>query len=191
MIISQLEQKLDNDINDIVQCFEDMRSLSPVIVSIASLVSKKLSLGGTVYFCGNGGSAADSQHLAAELQGRYLADRASMASIALTTNTSTLTAIANDYSFAEIFSRQIEGLGKQHDVLFCISTSGNSENVIRAARAARGMGLHTVSMTGAGGGMLAEICDHSICVPSDDTPHIQEMHIAVGHMICGIVEGAL
>lgn len=161
------------------------------IARIGQAITERMRSGGMTMFCGNGGSAADAQHLAAELQGRFLHDRRPMASVALTTNTSTLTAIGNDYGYDQVFDRQVIGLGRPDDVLVGLSTSGNSRNVIRAVEAARGMGIYTLGLTGAGGGAMAEICDDCICVPSDHTARIQEMHIAVGHMLCEIIEAEL
>ena len=160
------------------------------IEAAARLMIEGLKGGGKVLFCGNGGSAADSQHLAAELTGRYLRDRAPLAAVALTVDTSALTAIANDYSYDEVFSRQVRGLGRAGDVLVGISTSGNSRNVVAALEAARALGMRTVGLTGAAGGRMKELCDVCLCVPSTDTPRIQEMHIAAGHMLCELVENA-
>ncbi|RLD88515.1 MAG: phosphoheptose isomerase [Bacteroidetes bacterium] len=148
-------------------------------------------LGGKVLFCGNGGSAADAQHLAAELSGRYLYDRDPLYSEALHVNTSYLTAVANDYSYDLIYSRMIKGSGKKGDVLFGISTSGNSVNVINALKQAKELGMKTVAFTGAGGGEMASVADLSIRVPSEDTPRIQEAHIMIGHIICEIIESEL
>jgi len=142
-------------------------------------------------FCGNGGSAADSQHLAAELQGRFLRERAPLAALALTANASALTAIGNDYGFDEVFERQLRGLAKSGDVLIGISTSGNSKNVLRALTAAKSMGLYTVGLTGESGAAMVNCCDAIVRVPSKHTARIQEMHIGVGHVICQIIEDAL
>lgn len=144
--------------------------------------------GGKVLFCGNGGSAADAQHLAAEFVGRYLYDRPSIPAMALTVDTSALTAIGNDYGYDQVFARQVSGLGQAGDVLVGISTSGHSVNVIQAVTTAKDKGLTTIGMTGESGGQLANLCDVCICVPSPHTNHIQEMHIAVGHYLCGAVE---
>jgi len=148
-------------------------------------------LDGKVLFCGNGGSAADAQHLAAELSGRYLYDRDPLYSEALHVNTSYLTAVANDYSYDLIYSRMIKGSGKKGDVLFGISTSGNSVNVINALKQAKELGMKTVAFTGAGGGEMASVADLCIKVPSEDTPRIQEAHIMIGHIICEIIESEL
>lgn len=143
---------------------------------------------GRAFFFGNGGSAADSQHIAAEFIGRFKKERRSLPAVALTTDTSILTALGNDYGFEYVFSRQIEGLGQKGDIAFGISTSGNSKNVIEAVKAAKEKGLKTVSMTGGDGGMLAELTDISIIVPSKDTARIQESHICIAHTICELVE---
>ena len=164
--------------------------LSELIAGIADEIVSRLRRGGTVMFCGNGGSAADCQHLAAELQGRFLKERAPLAAVALTANSSTLTALGNDYGFEEIFERQIRSLGKPADVLIAISTSGNSRNVIRALEAAKSIGMYAVGFTGRSGGTMSNCCDVVVRVPSDRTPRIQEMHIGVGHAICQIVEDA-
>ena len=146
---------------------------------------------GKILLCGNGGSAADSQHIAAELIGRFQKERKSIPAIALTTDASILTSLANDYSFDIIFSRQVEGLGKRGDVLLGISTSGNSPNVVKAVEQAKKMGLVTVAMTGWDGGKLTKIADIAIVVPSTNTARIQESHIAFAHAICEVVEDEL
>ncbi|AXK39036.1 D-sedoheptulose-7-phosphate isomerase [Crenobacter cavernae] len=161
-----------------------------VSASIEKIVSC-LRTGGKVMFCGNGGSAADSQHLAAEFTGRFIKDRRPLAALALSTDTSALTCIGNDYSFDDVFLRQVMGLGKEGDCLVGISTSGNSRNVILAVEAAKDMGIHTIGLLGRDGGKLATLCDCSIVVPSDVTARIQEAHILIGHTLCGGVEQAL
>jgi D-sedoheptulose 7-phosphate isomerase len=158
------------------------------IAEIAETCSQSLCDGNKIMFCGNGGSAADAQHLAAELSGRFYLDRKPLAAEALTVNTSFLTAVANDYSFDEVYARLVEGSGHAGDVLVGLSTSGNSENVIRAFKAAHRKGIITVGLTGESGGKLAELSDFIIRVPSSDTPRIQEAHILIGHIICEIVE---
>ena len=159
-----------------------------VIQLMAERCKEALKSGNKVFFCGNGGSAADAQHLAAELIGRFQKERRSLASVALTTDTSILTAVANDYGYDEVFARQVEGLGRSGDVLIGISTSGNSANVVKAALKARDTGMHTIAFTGEGGGKLKDICDITFAVPSKVTARIQEMHIMVGHIICELVE---
>ena len=141
--------------------------------------------------CGNGGSAADAQHIAAELIGRFVGDRRALPAVALTTDTSALTAIANDYGYDAVFSRQVEGLGRAGDVLLSISTSGNSESVNEASRAATLLGMHTMALTGKGGGALEALVDLALVVPSEVTAHIQECHIVIGHLLCDGIEQGL
>lgn len=157
----------------------------------AALVSNAFRSGFRVYLCGNGGSAADAQHIAAELAGRLRKDRRGLPAIALTVNPSVLTAIANDYGYEAVFARQVEALGRPGDVLVGISTSGTSRNVVAALSAAHTAGLSTIGLMGKAGGPMKEHCDVAILVPSSDTQRIQEAHIAVGHAICEIVEREL
>ncbi|MCX6235383.1 MAG: D-sedoheptulose 7-phosphate isomerase [Bacteroidetes bacterium] len=152
---------------------------------------KSLRKGGKVMFCGNGGSAADAQHLAAELTGRFYFDRPPLNAEALHVNTSYLTAVANDYSFDEVFSRLVRARGRKGDVIIGISTSGNSKNVILALRVAREMGIITVGMTGETGGLMKDLCNYQLKVPSADTPRIQETHILIGHILCELVESKM
>ncbi|MCZ2338421.1 MAG: D-sedoheptulose 7-phosphate isomerase [Chitinophagales bacterium] len=154
------------------------------------LITEAFRSGHKVLFCGNGGSAADAQHLAAEFSGRFYKDRRALPAEALHTNTSYLTAVANDYSYDVIYSRLIEGIGQPGDVLFLLSTSGNSQNIVNAALAARDRQMISIWLTGSKGGKLNGLCDHLIHVPSDDTPRIQEAHILIGHIICQMVESA-
>ncbi len=144
--------------------------------------------GGKILLAGNGGSAADAQHIAAELVGRYGFERASLSAIALTTDTSALTAIGNDYGYEKIFSRQLEGLGSRDDLFIGISTSGNSANLLRAFEAAQGKAIRTVALVGRDGGAMASMADVAIVVPSMQTPRIQESHILIGHLLCDIIE---
>ncbi len=143
---------------------------------------------GKILFCGNGGSAADAQHLAAELSGRFYRDRPPLYAEALHVNTSYLTAVANDYAFEEVYARMIRAMGRPGDVLFAISTSGNSRNILSAIEAARAQGMRVVGMTGQSGGKMQGLCDFMLAVPSMDTPRIQEAHILMGHIICELVE---
>jgi len=181
-------RKIEKEFDLISENFSKIKMLAPLISEIAGIWTHALEGGNKVIFCGNGGSAADSQHLAAELMGRYKIDRNPLCAISLTTDTSALTAIANDYGYENVFSRQLRGLGNRGDVLVGISTSGNSVNVIEAFYVAKKMGIFTVAFTGEGGGRMKEVADLSLCVPSHLTNNIQEMHIASGHIICGIVE---
>lgn len=157
----------------------------------AKTIIETYKQGGRVYFCGNGGSAADAQHLSAELSGRFYFDRKPLAAEALHVNTSYMTAVANDYSFELVFAREVEAFCKKSDVLVGISTSGNSKNVIRAFEKAKAKGVTTIAMTGKGGGNMASLSDILIAIPSNDTPRIQESHIMAGHIICQIVEEEL
>lgn len=161
--------------------------LLELILQIAEVCSNSLKSGGKIIFCGNGGSFADAQHLAAEFTSRFLFDRPALASLALGTNSSGMTAMGNDYGFEQVFSRELEALAKKEDVFIGISTSGNSPNVINAVKTAKKLGLKTYILTGESGGKLREQAD-CVLVPSNDTPRIQESHILIGHIICGFVE---
>lgn len=161
------------------------------IKSAAQSCVESLQDGGKVHFCGNGGSAADAQHLAAELSGRFYYDRKPLNAEALHVNTSYLTAVANDYSFNMIYSRMIEASAKQGDVLVAISTSGNSENIVKAIETAKQKKMLVVGMTGETGGKMATLCDILINVPSSCTPRIQEAHIMIGHIICELIESTI
>ncbi len=162
-----------------------------VIAEIASLIIDSYRSGGKVIFLGNGGSAADAQHLACELVGKFQAERSALPAIALSVNTSILTAIGNDYGFERVFARQIEAWARPEDVVVGISTSGNSTNVLKAMEAARKIGAKTVGFTGRSGGELKKSVDLCLRIPSDSTPRIQEGHITAGHVICSLVESAL
>lgn len=161
------------------------------VVATAEAMTKCLRGGNKVLFFGNGGSAADAQHLAAELSGRFLRERPSLSGWALTTNTSALTAIGNDYSFDEVFTRQIQGIGCAQDVAFAISTSGNSPNVLKAVELARKKKMVAIGLAGKTGGKLRERVDHCICIPSEQTPRIQEAHILTGHILCELIDEEL
>lgn len=161
------------------------------IAEFAKRCAGALETGGKVMLAGNGGSAADAQHIAAEWVGRFKRERRPLPAIALTTDTSLLTAVANDYGFEEIFARQVQGLARPGDVFIGISTSGNSPNVLKALSACREMGVTTVGLTGAGGGKMAAQCDLLLTVPSTDTPRIQEAHILIGHIVCALVDELL
>jgi D-sedoheptulose 7-phosphate isomerase len=150
-----------------------------------------LQQGGKILFAGNGGSAADAQHMAGEFVSRFAFDRPGLAAVALTTDTSILTAIGNDYGYEQLFSRQVQALGRRGDVLVAYSTSGRSPNILRALATAREAGLLTLGLTGNRGGPMRELCDHLLEVPSPDTPKIQEGHLILGHILCGLVERAL
>jgi len=162
-----------------------------LIAQMAVLVATRLRAGHKLIIFGNGGSAADAQHIAAEFLGRYMAEREALPAIALTTDTSALTSIGNDYGFEHIFSRQIQALAKRGDVALGISTSGGSENVLRGLGVARELGLATLGFTGQNGGKMRSLVDLCLCVPSNATPRVQEAHILVGHILTGIVENVL
>lgn len=178
-------------IRESINVKEGLLEHGKTIKGISQVILKAYRSKKKVILFGNGGSAADAQHIAAELSGRFYLDRSSLPAIALTVNTSSLTAIGNDYSFSEIFSKQLEGLGNKDDVAVGISTGGNSENVIKALKLAKRKGLVTVGLTGRSGGKMKEVVDLCLCAPSDNTPRIQEAHITVGHIICEIVEKEL
>jgi D-sedoheptulose 7-phosphate isomerase len=169
---------------------DSLSSCKDDIVKMAEMVIGCLKSGGKVLLCGNGGSAADAQHIACELAGRFNMERPGLTALSLTTNTSTLTAVANDYGFQKVFSRQVEALGSPGDLLIALSTSGVSPNILDALRAARNERLSTAGLSGKGGGEMADLCDLCIVVPSDSTPRIQEVHITIGHAICDLVERA-
>ncbi len=172
-------------------CFRQLAGQADTVGRIADMCARSLRAGHKILFCGNGGSAADSQHLAAELIGRYKMERRPLPAIALTTDTSILTAVGNDYGYDDVFRRQVEGLGEAGDVLVAISTSGNSRNVLLAMRQARKMGIASAAFTGAGGGAMKDEADVCLAVPSSLTNHIQEMHIACGHLVCEYIERSL
>lgn len=171
--------------------FVQLDALEAEVERAGETIARALEAGGKLLVCGNGGSAADSQHIAAELTGRFIRDRRPLAAIALSTDTSALTSIANDYAFDEVFARPVRALGRAGDVLLGISTSGNSANVLRAVDAARELGLTTVGLLGRDGGELRTRCDQAIVVPSTTTARIQEAHILIGHTLCGLVEQKL
>jgi len=162
--------------------------LQGIVAQIVSQVVSSLRNGKRIYFCGNGGSAADAQHLAAEFSGRFYIDRDALPAEALHCNTSYLTAVANDYSYEVIYSRLIKGIAQEGDILFGLSTSGNSGNIVRAFETAREKGVVTIGFTGEGGGKMKPLSDYLIDVPSKNTPRIQEVHMLLGHIICQLVE---
>jgi D-sedoheptulose 7-phosphate isomerase len=165
-----------------------IETLIPSIESGCSMMITAIQNGHIVFFAGNGGSAADAQHIAAELTGRFVKERRPLPGIALTTDTSALTAIANDYGYEHVFSRQLEALAKEADLFVGISTSGNSPGILKAFETARNLGCKTLGLSGKGGGKMNAICDLNIVVPSDVTARIQEMHILIGHILCKSVD---
>lgn len=189
---------MQQKIKDIIQASIDVKQrilsdavLTGKIEQVTILIAKAFANGNKVLFCGNGGSAADAQHLAAEFSGRFYSDRDPLPSEALHCNSSYLTAVANDYGYDVVYSRIVKGTGRPGDVLVGLSTSGNSVNIVKALEEAKKIGMISVGLTGEGGGKMKAICDHLINVPSNDTPRIQESHIMIGHIICQLVEQEL
>ena len=173
---------------DVKQQVLQSQELLTTVSKVVEVVTFSLKNGGRIYFCGNGGSAADAQHLAAEFSGRFYKDRKALPAEALHCNTSYLTAVGNDYGFDLVYSRLIDGIGNKGDVLIGLSTSGNSANIVKAFEVAKQKGVITVGFTGATGGAMKSLSDHLINIPSKDTPRIQESHIMIGHIICQLVE---
>ena len=182
------KEHIEQQIIDHFKLNETIISLSDKIEQIAEKAVSVLKKEGTIFWCGNGGSASDSQHLAAELVGRFEKDRPPLKSIALNTDTSIMTAISNDYSYDLVFKRQLEVLGNKKDLLIAISTSGNSKNIIKVLEEAKKKELYSVALLGKNGGEAKNIADLSIIIPSQSTARIQEMHILIGHLICSFVE---
>ncbi|MBI2275538.1 MAG: D-sedoheptulose 7-phosphate isomerase [Chitinophagaceae bacterium] len=186
---------MEKRIKEIIEASIDTKSkiladqkLQKTVADCVSIITASFKNGNKVLFCGNGGSAADAQHLAAEFSGRFYKDRKALPSEALHCNTSYLTAVANDYSYDVIYSRLLEGVGAKGDVLVGLSTSGNSKNILNAFAVAKTMGITTIAFTGESGGKMKDVCDYLINVPSADTPRIQESHIMLGHIVCELVE---
>ena len=170
--------------------FQELETVAEAIEAACVVCIRAIQQGRTLYFCGNGGSAADAQHFAAELVGRYHKERLAFRAVALTVDSSVLTSVGNDYGFEEVFSRQVEGFVREGDVLVAISTSGDSVNILRAIEVAKKLGARTIGLTGRDGGKMMHLCDVVICAPDRDVPHIQELHTAIGHILCGEIEGA-
>ena len=183
LVRRQLAQSVET-----MQAVRDDRQIHDTLVEIGALTAHALQTGHKLMVAGNGGSAADAQHLVAEFVARLTVDRPALRAIALTTDTSILTAIGNDYAYDEVFARQIEALGQPGDVFLGISTSGNSKNILRAITEARRLGVHTIGFTGNGGGSMRTLCDHNIIIPSRVTMNIQESHLALEHIFCMLVE---
>jgi len=186
-----MQTKINSIINASIQVKQDIiekGELAATLEKVIAVITQAFKNGNSVYFAGNGGSAADAQHLAAEFSGRFYKDRKALPSEALHCNTSYLTAVANDYSYDVIYSRLLEGLAKPGDVLVGLSTSGNSANIVKAFEKAKELKVVTIGFTGAAGGKMKELSDYLINVPSTDTPRIQESHILLGHIICELVE---
>lgn len=182
-------EKLNKHFDEHIETIKKLVALEARnIIKISSLLSTVLQNEGGIYWCGNGGSAADCQHLAAELVGRFKNNRRPLKSISLTTDSSVLTCIANDFGYDQIFARQIEGVGRVGDILVCVSTSGESTNIISALNAAKKMNITTIALLGKSGGAAKNLADHSIVVPSHSTARIQEAHILLGHIFCDLIE---
>ena len=178
-------------LNEAAQSFSAITDIAQVVDEAAQCVTESFKQGGKIFLCGNGGSAGDAQHLEAEFLGRFLKERQPLPAIALTTNASAVTAIANDYDYSDVFSRQLQGLAKPGDVLIAISTSGNSPNVIKALEMASICQVKSIALTGQKSSKASELADIAIKAPSSATPRIQEMHIAIGHTLCEIAENNL
>lgn len=182
---------MDREFDKSIKLLNDMSAdsaLRGLVMQAVTASVEALKRGNKLLFAGNGGSAADAQHWAGELVSRFNFDRPGLAAIALTTDTSILTAIGNDYGYDYVFARQVEALGRKGDLIFAISTSGNSKNIVRAIQASRAAGIGVIGFTGQGGGAMAELCDICLRMPSDETPKVQEGHELLGHMICGLIE---
>jgi len=185
---------IENIIQSSIEVKQQLLADPFLLTSIENVVAEmveSLNNDGKILFCGNGGSAADAQHIAAELSGRFYTDRAPLYAEALHVNSSYMTAVANDYSYEVVYSRMIQGCGRKGDLLVGISTSGNSKNIIKALEVAKEKGMITIGMTGASGGKMKELCTYLLNVPSNDTPRIQESHILLGHIICQLIEEKL
>lgn len=181
---------IKNEWDEHLKTLKASEALMPQIAKMAEILNAVLKKGGKVLICGNGGSAADSQHFAAELSGRFKKERKALAGIALSTDTSALTAIGNDYGFERVFSRQVEALGREGDALVGISTSGKSANVLEAFKVAKELKMHCLGLSGKGGGAMNALCELNLVVPSEDTARIQEMHILSIHALCALIDHA-
>lgn len=186
-----MQNQIIREFQDHIQITQEtLKELEAEILKVSQIMIETLKNGNKLLICGNGGSAADAQHFSAELTGRYKVERRGLPSIALSTDTSALTAIGNDYGFEFVFSRQVEALANHGDVVFGISTSGNSVNVFNAFKEGKKRGCKCVGLSGKGGGMMNEICDLHLVIPSNDTPRIQEMHILIIHLLCQAIDEA-
>src|SRR3989304_10628295 len=187
-----MKEIITKSYNESIYCKEAFfKQNLQMIIQSAELVADTFKAGNKLLLCGNGGSAADAQHIAAEFVNRFVIERPPLPAIALSTDTSIITSIGNDYSFDQIFSKQVKAIGKEGDVLLAISPSGESKNVIMAVKVARGMGIKTIGLTGKGGGKMAKMVDILLNVDSDVTPRIQEVHITAGHIICDLIDHIL
>ena len=187
----QAKENFSKQLDQNISVFSNLKTIEESVVSASGLINNSIKSGGKLMLCGNGGSAADSQHIAAELVGRFIKDRRPLPAIALSTDTSAITCISNDYGYEYIFSRQVESLGNEADVLLAISTSGNSNNIVEAIKTAKQKKLKVIGLLGKDGGVIKEMCDIPIIVPSDVTARIQEVHIFLGHFFCLMLEKSL
>jgi D-sedoheptulose 7-phosphate isomerase len=183
-----MQTRLRRTLADHLEVIRGLEPLLPEVERLAGRATGCLRAGGRIFWMGNGGSAADCQHLAAELVGRFERDRSGLASIALTTDTSILTSVANDYDFKQVFAKQVRALGRPGDLAWGISTSGNSANVVAGLDAARELGLKTLALSGGDGGPVAAAAEMALTVPSRNTPRVQEVHITIGHVLCDLVD---
>lgn len=183
-----MKEKIQKYFQTVSNNFQLLEKQTQNIESASNIIIDSLKKRNKIIFCGNGGSAADSQHLSAELMGRYKLDRNPLPAISLTVDTSAITAIGNDYGYEHVFSRQLSGIGNKNDVLYATSTSGTSKNIIEAVKTAKEMGIHVIALTGNNKTTISDYADVVINAPSNETNYIQEMHIAIGQLICGIVE---
>ena len=186
-----MKTTIEKEIAEHLKVAETMSSLTNKVEIATQICIDCLKKGGKILLFGNGGSAADAQHIAAEIVGRYKVERKGLPAIALTTDTSVITSIANDYDYLQVFARQVEALANKGDVLIGISTGGTSANIISALKLANDLGCKTIGLSGKGGGEFNSLCDVNIIVPSEDTPRIQEMHIVIGHTICHLIEQSI
>ena len=182
------QEYINSQFKELVEIFNIIQQLTPKINEIVNICVQSIKNGNKIIFCGNGGSASQSQHLTAELVGRYKLERKAINSISLTVDTSNLTAIGNDYGFENIFSRQLEGIGAKGDVIIGLSTSGNSKNILNAFNVAKDKNIITIALSGKDGGEMSKIADYSLIVPAQTSAHIQECHLVIGHLICDLIE---
>ena len=188
MTVANVEAAVVKQLDESAKVKQDLRSMAGEILGLAEDMYACLNRKGKIFLCGNGGSAADSQHIAAELVGMFLQDRRALPGIALTVNSSVVTAVSNDWSFDDVFARQVQALMSKDDLLICLSAGGNSPNVLRAVEEAKKIGARTAALLGKGGGRTATMVDRALVVPSNMTPRIQEAHITIGHIVCSLVE---
>lgn len=185
-----IRKQIEESLNVKREILEDEK-IQKLIIESVELCCKAIRNGNKILFTGNGGSAADAQHLAGELVNRFGFDRPGISALALTTDTSVMTSVSNDYGYNKVFSRQVQAVGNKGDVLLALSTSGNSENIIEAIKEAGKKGIITIGLTGRNGGKMSDMCDVTVRIPSDDTPRIQEAHIMIGHILCSMIENTL